>query len=319
MKAIYISLATICCSLPLLAHPGHGTDNSHTTKNSSSGNSVNIYEEGNKRIIESNGLPNHETGQFPRRGNPNTISAQSYHFEVPLEPREASSPIDARGYQLGVALNGIKFDTATAEFWNGRREWNEEAIVDGEGRLGLDQNNAHVQPTGAYHYHGVPNGLIEELNGEGEMIQVGWAADGYPIYGPWSYRDPMDSSSKVTEMKPSYKLKSGSRPSGNAGPGGKYDGSYTADFEYAEGLGDLDESNGRYGVTPEFPEGTYYYVLTNSFPYVPRYFHGVPDRSFNIRMATGGRGRPGGHRGPPSFGSTGHSGHRPPPPPHFER
>ena len=61
-----------------------------------------------------------------------------------------------------------------------------------------------------------------------------------------------------------------------------------------EGLGDLDACNGREGVTPEFPDGTYYYVLTDAFPQVPRQFHGVPDDSFR---KAGGPGGPGG-RGP---------------------
>ena len=37
-------------------------------------------------------------------------------------------------------------------------------------------------------------------------------------------------------------------------------------FEYEEGYGDLDECNGRVGVTPEFPEGIYYYVVTDISP-----------------------------------------------------
>ena len=46
-------------------------------------------------------------------------------------------------------------------------------------------------------------------------------------------------------------------------------GAFTQDFEYEEGYGDLDECNGRVGVTPEFPEGIYYYVVTDAFPISP--------------------------------------------------
>ena len=62
------------------------------------------------------------------------------------------------------------------------------------------------------------------------------------------------------------------------------------DYEYSAGLGNLDECNGRSGVTPEFPNGTYHYVLTDTFPYIPRCFRGTPDPSF-------ARGRPGGGAG----------------------
>ena len=51
-------------------------------------------------------------------------------------------------------------------------------------------------------------------------------------------------------------------------------GAFTQDFEYEEGYGDLDECNGRVGVTPEFPEGIYYYVVTDDFPYFTRCLKG---------------------------------------------
>ncbi|MCB0663380.1 MAG: YHYH protein, partial [Saprospiraceae bacterium] len=52
---------------------------------------------------------------------------------------------------------------------------------------------------------------------------------------------------------------------------------------FIEGLGDLDKANGRYGVTPEFPSGTYYYLITDEFPFVPRYFKGTPSNDFRIQ------------------------------------
>ena len=51
-------------------------------------------------------------------------------------------------------------------------------------------------------------------------------------------------------------------------------GAFTQDYEYVEGLGDLDQCNGRFGVTPEFPEGIYYYVVTDDFPFFTRCLKG---------------------------------------------
>ena len=45
-------------------------------------------------------------------------------------------------------------------------------------------------------------------------------------------------------------------------------------FEYIDGYGDLDECNGRVGVTPEFPDGIYYYMVTDDFPYFSRCLKG---------------------------------------------
>ena len=51
--------------------------------------------------------------------------------------------------------------------------------------LGTDCNNAHVQPTGAYHYHGIPESLINRLgegpNGATDMIAAGWIVSGEEV------------------------------------------------------------------------------------------------------------------------------------------
>lgn len=69
------------------------------------------------------------------------------------------------------------------------------------------------------------------------------------------------------------------RPGGNE-PGGYYDGTFLADYEYIEGAGTLDECNGRMTVSPEFPDGTYAYFLTSDFPNIPRCFKGTPSQDF---------------------------------------
>ena len=79
--------------------------------------------------------------------------------------------------------------------------------------LDSDCNNAHVQPTGKYHYHGIPKLYLETLvTNENEMLLVGYAADGFPIYYRYGYSDPEDINSKIIDLKTSYRLKSGDRP-----------------------------------------------------------------------------------------------------------
>lgn len=231
---------------------------------------VSVTIEGEFRLIRANGLPDHEPGQFPNRGNPNRISAQHYSFRVPVKPQVAAQPTPAQRAWFGVAVNGVPFEPGTAEFWNRDPQsgWNYEA-KGGSVDLGLDPHNAHVQPNGSYHYHGVPTGLVGRLAGaDKKLTLVGWAADGFPIYV---------SKEKV---RSSYRLKSGERP---GGPGGKHDGQFTEDYEYVKGRGDLDECNGRVGVTPEFPDGSYHYYITDEFPYISRLWRGPPDPSFQKR------------------------------------
>jgi hypothetical protein len=198
-----------------------------------------------------------------------------------------------------VAVDGVIFDPGTADFWHNNHHsiWRVEGIIQGRRTLGIDWSDAHVQPNGAYHYHGIPWGILEKDHAEQKMVLVGWAADGFPIYGPYAYKKPQDASSPVVKMKSSYRLKKGERPGGDKGPGGPYDGTYEGDYEYVKGLGDLDECNGRIGVTPEFPKGTYYYVTSEVYPLVSRYFHGTPDASFR-HPADPARGRRQGPRRP---------------------
>jgi hypothetical protein len=270
------------------------------------------------RWITSNGMPDHATGQFPNSENPGRIQEQSFHFRVALTPRVSEKPVDlgpsgpppdrwgenGRGHGqppilFGAALNGVVFDPGTAEWWNNDATsgWHVDALGPTT-HLGVDEQHAHVQPpTGTYHYHGVPTALVARLAGDQEgkkMVLVGWAADGYPVYALWGYSDANDPTSAIKTLRPSYRLKSGARPRQENGPSGSYDGTYVEDYEYVPGLGDLDEFNGRAGPTPEFPDGTYYYVLSARFPAVPRQLKGVPDESFRKGPPAGrGGGRPG--------------------------
>jgi len=262
---------------------------------------VTIVTRDGKRIIEANGLPDHKTGEFPNHGNPNSIREQHYRFEMPLNPHAAEKPRTLTFHLFGVAINGVVFDPGTAEIWVPGRTvvsrpgpntrlfpgqeldhaWNYEGM--GKMELGVDSSHAHVQPNGAYHYHGLPTALIDRLRkeqGTGKMLLIGYAADGFPIYSEFGHEKASDASSPLKKLRSSYQLKKDQRPTGDEGPGGTYDGTFVQDYEFIAGSGDLDQCNGREGVTPEYPTGTFYYVLTDAFPFVPRYFHGSPDPSF---------------------------------------
>ncbi len=108
-------------------------------------------------------------------------------------------------------------------------------------------------------------------NGHSKII--GFCFDGYPVYGPFGYSNSDDATSSCSLMTSSYIAKTGDshRPadwkytnsiSVNDIAYNLTAGAFVEDFEYAEGSGILDQYNGRYAVTPEYPEGTYAYYLT---------------------------------------------------------
>ena len=240
---------------------------------------------------QSNGIANHATGTFPNQGNPNTIQQVSHSRDIPTNPVKTNQVTDM--VDFGVTLDGVKLERDTAEFYSSARQWNYEALTPAMAQrltassafdwLGSDCNNAHVQPTGAYHYHGLPESLINRLgetSPQTTMILGGYAADGFPIYLRYGFNQVNDSSSGVKVIAGSWQVKSGTRPSS---PGGRYDGTFREDWEYVAGSGDLDQCNGLEGVTPEYPEGTYHYYITDDYPYIPRCVMGTPDASFRMR------------------------------------
>ena len=101
---------------------------------------------------------------------------------------------------------------------------------------------------------------------------IGWAFDGNPIYGPYGYDDPTDQGSEITRLLSSYRLKANlvydevtnPTPVRTAGPllSAEAAGRFVDDYEYSFGLGDLDQYNGRFCKTPEFPNGRYCYFVT---------------------------------------------------------
>ncbi|MBT5902815.1 MAG: YHYH protein [Opitutaceae bacterium] len=290
-----LSLLVFVSSATLLAHEG-----AHTAGNEMPAldAGVTIEHSAEYRTISGDALPDHHHGRFPNPANPNIITPQDDSHRVPMNPKISDRWREVELAAFGIAINGILLEPNAAEWWQDDRNsgWRYEALghhVD----LGVDHNHAHVQPSGKYHYHGMPSGLLENRGSSESFSLIGYAADGFPVYSHWSYADARDASSALQPLSSSYRVKSGKRPDG---PGGSFDGTYVQDYEYVEGLGDLDRANGRSGVTPEYPDGTYYYVITPDFPFIPRYWRGEPSRDFVRRGGGGGGGRA---QGPPAGGA----------------
>jgi hypothetical protein len=240
-----------------------------------------------KRSLVGNGIPDHVVGAFPNANNPNKISVQMVSFSASLKP-VARQGEGRTIKEPGYAINGIKFDPGTGgacpSSMTSKRNcdlgrpvgaWRMEALGQSSFNFGVDGNNAHVQPGGEYHYHGLPTGLMPAVTRSGQrMALVGWAGDGYPMYALYGYANPKSAKSALRKMRGSYQLKSkpdAGRPSVGLVPMG----TFMQDFHYVAGSGDLDECNGRFDVTPEFPKGIYHYYVTDSYPYVQRCVKGT--------------------------------------------
>jgi uncharacterized protein (TIGR03437 family) len=182
--------------------------------------------------------------------------------------------------------------------------------------LTFDSCVGHQPGNGMYHYHANPLCLRGQLNDNLRTVRssrngvtyaelpsgwhhspiLGWAIDGYPIYGPYGYSDPKDAVSPVRRIKSGFRLRNITQrtslpdwampnhpnisqnlnPS-QSGPDVSASfplGRYVEDYEWLNSAGDLDQYNGRFSVTPEFPNGTYAYYTTieddgtPAFPYI---------------------------------------------------
>ncbi len=235
-------------------------------------------------------IPNHNFNNSKGSKFPKRVQEQNYTFYVPDTPTEAEEKIPiSLQYFNAILLNGALVDLlsdgcccdgSTDPGYCGEiigckdisNPWRKDPMYK-NGEFQTDTHNAHAQENGTYHYHGPPNALYE-LSGNSTSAVIGFAADGFPIYGPY-----VNINGTVREVRSSYQLKQGARPDDScptikAGQTTYYNGKYIQDYKYVKGSGDLDEFNGM-----EI-DGHYGYFVTSGYPYMIKFFKGIPDESF---------------------------------------
>ena len=272
-------------------------------------------------IFAASGLPYHSYGnsanpnipspqnynlKWPLRAGTNSKST----YQIPVN-------LGAIGYWLnGVAMFSPSAATGTPpNYPPAPAGYNYNASYTSGQTLGYsfgeDLAGGHSQQDGIYHYHdytfaiawqsgsgnapgsGVPYGVAEInsipylkgglVHADGHSKILGFSLDGYPVYGPYGYTTPTNAASAVKRMETGYHLKPTISRSAAASNTAVWPmGIFVQDYEYI-GTGDLDLHNGRYCVTPDYPQGTYAYfctvdqALTPVYPYViGNYFYNDP-------------------------------------------
>lgn len=136
-----------------------------------------------RRDFNGNGLPKGATtGEFPISPNddaytydhnPNSIRSQSVSYSLPRHPKKAAKAGCLSGGPIGIAKNGVAiFDALDAE--------DRDAVA----HEVQDSCGGHPQRSGIYHYHAIPACLTKGESKHRASGLVGYALDGYPIYGP---------------------------------------------------------------------------------------------------------------------------------------
>ena len=282
----------------------------------------------NNVFIHTKGIPSYPTGPF-LDGNPSQAEDQDAIFKFPLNPTQNSgTPTATTMGNIGVFINGVAlFDYRDGVAWNpatnslcggpgnppcpggpgATKDWNRDAIL--AEMSGFDCSKGHPA-MGNYHHHQNPSAFDLDLNVVSTICNlydadglyaidstqhsplIGFAYDGFPIYGAYGYVNT-DGTGGIVRIKSSYQLKT-TRGTGNVPSETSWPlGTFREDYEYVNHSSQsdyLDEHNGRFCVTPEYPNGIYCYFTTvdsnwnSAYPYAvgPTFYGVYQDRKVNL-------------------------------------
>ena len=270
--------------------------------------------------VTATGIPAYTTGPF-LDGNPSIAQNQNAIYKFSLNPQQnTGTPSSTTSGNIGVFINGTAlFDYREGVAWNPTTkalcggpgnppcpggpsaimDWNRDAIPAEMG--GFDCSKGHPA-MGAYHHHQNPSAFKLDLSVLSSICNLydadglyvidstqhspilGFAYDGYPIYGAYGYKNS-DGTGGITRIKSSYQLKNmTSRVNGPPVNNTYFLGYFKEDYEYISNNNSdyLDDHNGRFCITPGYPNGTYAYFCTvdenwnSAYPYaVGPTFYGV--------------------------------------------
>ena len=220
--------------------------------------------------VESAGLSLHSFGPLEANQYDAPLGPRTFRFRIPLHPR----PSTGRHMSTPLGIIGV--------FVTGVPIYNPIGTTSYQ-----DQNLWHLDAVAASQI--APTSLLTALTSHPEHHSpiIGFALDGFPIYGPFGDEGrPMKSSYQLRAITRRTTLPDGTLLTpAQQGPdvGPQFPpGTFAEDYEYVKGSGDLDEFNGR------STNGTYaYYLTANAWPYLigPRYY-GEADLPTPARLTT---------------------------------
>jgi hypothetical protein len=250
-------------------------------------------------------IPSYTIGPWP--GNPNTPSNQNLVFKITRTPvQNTGTSTNTPLGHIGVWSNGVSiFNPLDAMSYNNQNVWHQNAyFFEGSG---FDNCLGHPNQQGEYHHHVNPTCLYDDNDSTHHSPIIGYAFDGFPIYGAYGYDNPTTPGA-TRRMVSSYQLRNitarDTLPNGNAassaGPavGGAYPlGAYIEDYKYIASSGDLDAHNGRFCVTPDYPNGIYAYFVTIDYNQDPEYPYVLGTTYYGV-VQSGNTGMGSGHNVP---------------------
>lgn len=264
--------------------------------------------------VTTTGLPSYVTGPFLDGNPSLATNQNAIFKVPLNPVANTGSLVATTGGNIGIFINGVAlFDYRDGVAWNNStnalcggpgnppcpggptaaQNWNRDAVLAERG--GFDCSKAHPA-MGNYHHHQNPSAfkldkvvlssICNLYNADGlyaidstkHSPLIGFAYDGFPIYGAYAYKNA-NGTGPIVRMKSSYTLTSATTR--NLGPAVSTTyplGYFREDYVYSPTSAStpdyLDQHNGRFCVTPEYPNGIYCYFATvdgnwnSAYPYV---------------------------------------------------
>ncbi len=271
--------------------------------------------------VTTHGIPSYPTGPF-LDGNPSQATDQTAIFKIPLVPTPNTGTVTSTtAGNIGMFINGVAlFDYRDGVAWNPTtgalcggpgnapcpggpgtsQAWNRDAVP--AEMAGFDCSKGHPA-MGKYHHHQNPSAFKLDLQVISTICNlydadglyaidstqhsplIGFAYDGYPIYGAYAYANE-NGTGGIVRMKSGFEVANYTvrtyYPDGTDVADGPavnstyFLGYFREDYQWMSHPTEdyLDEHNGRFCVTPEYPNGTYCYFTTvdenwnSAYPYV---------------------------------------------------
>ncbi|KQB97713.1 phosphatidylethanolamine-binding protein [Loktanella sp. 1ANDIMAR09] len=178
-------LALFLCSLavPVLAHEDHCSAVTASVEDAGFSDSVTVNCSYTHATITSDTYPDHEMMTGIVGTNEQVPVPAEYGAPILLSPQFNGTPL-TRDAALGVAVNGVPIYDYTGggemtEADLAHHQAQHDTLQTGQ----LDVCGGHAGRGDDYHYHVAPTCMIAQMNNAGPAAIIGWAFDGFPIYG----------------------------------------------------------------------------------------------------------------------------------------
>jgi hypothetical protein len=241
--------------------------------------------------ISCEAIPGYDVGPWD---DPSMPPNQNFVFKITRNPQPAlqDNLLLPKGH-IGVWSNGASiFEPSSGDSFQNNNVWHVNAGKNiSPNTIKCDGMAAE---NGEFYNYIAPICIYDVSEVKVHSPILGYAFDGYPIYGAYAYTNA-DGSGGISRMESSYQIRQiidrNTLPDGTIlsenlwGPkiSNNYPlGHYKEDYSYVAGSGNLDMHNGRFCITPEYPAGTYAYFATVNEENNPAYPYTIGHSYYGI-------------------------------------